>query len=363
MIEQANGQDDRRSGTRSPRPFDAVPFHHQSAGKHRSAPHSGVEVASIREGRAPWLGGHPDADLEQPISLTALAAFDWVVELAQPPDTTQMNRSYSYPVSQLLTLGQSFEAVNGRPETWKGYAKLGVDNRHIPELIAVLADEALHTGYGPVPFAPVHAWRILGTLEATEALPALVSLLRRVDDDFDDWITSELPRVFSQMGAQSMDVLAPFAADGRNGIYSRGAACRSMGDIASVHPEQRERCLEILTTILQFFERNDQTLNTEIVSVLLDLNAMESIDLIREAYAKDCVDLDCVGDLEDVEIALGLRAERSTAPKRGKFFRRLQELSELPEATRPRTIGPKVGRNDPCPCGSGKKYKKCCLEA
>ena len=20
----------------------------------------------------------------------------------------------------------------------------------------------------------------------------------------------------------------------------------------------------------------------------------------------------------------------------------------------------KVGRNDPCPCGSGKKYKKCC---
>ena len=21
---------------------------------------------------------------------------------------------------------------------------------------------------------------------------------------------------------------------------------------------------------------------------------------------------------------------------------------------------PKVGRNDPCPCGSGKKYKKCC---
>ena len=22
---------------------------------------------------------------------------------------------------------------------------------------------------------------------------------------------------------------------------------------------------------------------------------------------------------------------------------------------------PKVGRNDPCPCGSGKKFKKCCL--
>jgi preprotein translocase subunit SecA len=27
--------------------------------------------------------------------------------------------------------------------------------------------------------------------------------------------------------------------------------------------------------------------------------------------------------------------------------------------TRPVTVGEKVGRNDPCPCGSGKKYKRC----
>jgi preprotein translocase subunit SecA len=27
---------------------------------------------------------------------------------------------------------------------------------------------------------------------------------------------------------------------------------------------------------------------------------------------------------------------------------------------KPKRIGPKVGRNDPCPCGSGKKYKHCC---
>jgi preprotein translocase subunit SecA len=25
----------------------------------------------------------------------------------------------------------------------------------------------------------------------------------------------------------------------------------------------------------------------------------------------------------------------------------------------PITVGPKIGRNDPCPCGSGKKYKAC----
>jgi preprotein translocase subunit SecA len=26
----------------------------------------------------------------------------------------------------------------------------------------------------------------------------------------------------------------------------------------------------------------------------------------------------------------------------------------------PIRTGPKIGRNQPCPCGSGKKYKKCC---
>ena len=26
-----------------------------------------------------------------------------------------------------------------------------------------------------------------------------------------------------------------------------------------------------------------------------------------------------------------------------------------------REVNQGIGRNDPCPCGSGKKYKKCCL--
>ena len=38
------------------------------------------------------------------------------------------------------------------------------------------------------------------------------------------------------------------------------------------------------------------------------------------------------------------------------------EASHAAPRTAPRTAnGQKVGRNDPCPCGSGKKYKKCCL--
>lgn len=37
------------------------------------------------------------------------------------------------------------------------------------------------------------------------------------------------------------------------------------------------------------------------------------------------------------------------------------ERRALPSAPS-RRVAPKVGRNDPCPCGSGKKYKHCCLQ-
>jgi preprotein translocase subunit SecA len=36
------------------------------------------------------------------------------------------------------------------------------------------------------------------------------------------------------------------------------------------------------------------------------------------------------------------------------------EATEAIAKARPVRTGPKVGRNDPCPCGSGKKYKQCC---
>ncbi len=38
-------------------------------------------------------------------------------------------------------------------------------------------------------------------------------------------------------------------------------------------------------------------------------------------------------------------------------------LASLGGIRRPVRRGPKIGRNEPCPCGSGKKHKKCCLRA
>ena len=36
-----------------------------------------------------------------------------------------------------------------------------------------------------------------------------------------------------------------------------------------------------------------------------------------------------------------------------------REPAEQPKRMEPVRVGQKIGRNDPCPCGSGKKYKNC----
>ncbi|MEY2428811.1 MAG: preprotein translocase subunit SecA [Verrucomicrobiota bacterium] len=51
------------------------------------------------------------------------------------------------------------------------------------------------------------------------------------------------------------------------------------------------------------------------------------------------------------------RAPRA-GPKQGSDM--VSEAAAAMEKAKPIRAGPKVGRNDPCPCGSGKKYKQCC---
>jgi preprotein translocase subunit SecA len=53
-------------------------------------------------------------------------------------------------------------------------------------------------------------------------------------------------------------------------------------------------------------------------------------------------------------------ADASSLQKRSKASDIVSEAAAAVERTKPVRAVPKVGRNDPCPCGSGKKYKHCC---
>jgi len=56
----------------------------------------------------------------------------------------------------------------------------------------------------------------------------------------------------------------------------------------------------------------------------------------------------------DKEIRMQYAKKELCLPPGERMFRSYGEKSE------PIRSEGKIGRNDPCPCGSGKKFKKCC---
>ena len=80
--------------------------------------------------------------------------------------------------------------------------------------------------------------------------------------------------------------------------------------------------------------------------------------------------VDQTGDLKGSELVAELQAEHPEILK--TLESRYQEMKKIGKRSRAhyqkkeqegQETKPRAGRNDPCPCGSGKKYKKCCMRA
>ena len=94
----------------------------------------------------------------------------------------------------------------------------------------------------------------------------------------------------------------------------------------------------------------DQIVNADVILVntcgFLDSAKEESLAAIGEAIA------------ENGRVIVSRRMRSIRRAYEGSRFSHASRLEAVAKA-RPVRMGPKVGRNDPCPCGSGKKYKKC----
>ena len=64
-----------------------------------------------------------------------------------------------------------------------------------------------------------------------------------------------------------------------------------------------------------------------------------------------------VKELESIFEANGWKFIIELAPDKAEDIEDLEMLLHPPKTM---IAEKKVGRNEPCPCGSGKKYKKCC---
>ncbi|MBI5443780.1 MAG: PBS lyase [Deltaproteobacteria bacterium] len=223
-----------------------------------------------------------------------------------------MTTTYAAPVDQLLALG---EAKRQDIEHWRDYRSLGFDVQHVPELIRMATDPELHGAEGDSPevWAPLHAWRALGQLRAVEALRPLLNLMAEMEHD--DWLLEEVPDVGGLVGPQAIPVLSEFLGQSEPDRYARVAAGHGLERIGTLWPEARDACVAALMTQLEHFSEDDPTLNGFLIGYLVDLEAKEALPTIGRAFAADCVDISIGGDLEDVEIELGVRAHRDTPPK------------------------------------------------
>ncbi len=101
-------------------------------------------------------------------------------------------------------------------------------------------------------------------------------------------------------------------------------------------------------TMVGFLDGIDDSLKVKNNIEELEEDTVVSLAFDKEKLYKNMVDAKA-----DWLFELPAWSEIFTEEKRKVLYR---------EAKKQNTIvkGPKIGRNDPCPCGSGKKYKKCC---
>lgn len=208
----------------------------------------------------------------------------------------------------LFTLG----APKHFQRDWGDYLQYGFDESDVAALLELIGDKSLHEAptESDKVWVPLHAWRALGQLRSTTAIKPLANLLDDLSDD--DWALSELNTVFRMIGPEAIKVLFEFLMEEAHKEFSRVIAVDSLSKIAIFYPDAREEIVECYRLYLLKPDVSMPFLNGFLMGAILDLNAKELIDEIRNVFSLQCVDISCAGDLEEVEIGLGLRTERST---------------------------------------------------
>jgi hypothetical protein len=255
------------------------------------------------------------------------------------------------------------------------YQKLGLTAADIPELTRLFQDEALRLNEGNESSRAFalrhHAQRALCELRA----PGLARLL------LEDYLAAGEDACLYLIPSESLQIVATLGAD----AYATALAmfeehldapdfCQDVLSllvdiVRQSAPEQRGHCIGILTRRLRDHPVNKREHNAVLVAALCDLKAVEAAPLIEQAYAAGHVDVSYYGDWESAQIGLGLKTGRDTPEwVEREAIRRERSVAAQPlmdDDTGPEPFvkpAPKVGRNDPCPCGSGKKFKKCCMD-
>ncbi len=263
----------------------------------------------------------------------------------------------------------------------------------IPALLNVLRDVANN----PEPYASdpnsmilSYAIYLLAQFRDTRAYPLLVQIFSLPGEmPFDlvgDTVTEGLGRILACVSDGDISGVTSLIENEQANPYVRSAAMRGLLTLVACGKRTREEIVAYFHHLFQELERTPSEAWDGLACRCTDLWPGELMDDLRSAWEEELISPVMInwGDIEawharGKEDCLRYMKEKYTLitdvvkemawwacfDKDRKFTHR-EKTAGVPEASLTRMplptrrTEPKVGRNDLCPCGSGKKYKKCC---
>ena len=236
----------------------------------------------------------------------------------------------------------------------------------------------------------LHAVMILGLVASESAGLLLVSFMRRMalSEDFDlqDWFAGHWPSLFRNKPQPVVDAARALSEDRaldwyircqaadvvidaamRDGVDALNSALDRLAAHAADESENWEFRLAVGNTLLDFPRERHRPLLADLAARQKGLGAHFSPQDVEKFYAHGRDQPDwarfenpwkfyapgAIARRQDRWAEEAAGENEDVADIDGEFF----DEPAIPHVRET----PKVGRNDPCPCGSGKKYKHCCL--
>lgn len=284
------------------------------------------------------------------------------------------------------TIRKELEFNNGRfPER---ALRNAIEQRDamIPVLLASLqevTDDPERMLREPDRMLPLYAMYLLAQFREQAAFPLLVKLFsipgETIIDMTGDIVTEDLDRILASVCNNDLEPIKRMIEDPSVNEYVRSACLRTLVVLVVEEKLSREHVVEYFRKLFQGkLKRKMGFIWSALVSASCDLYPEELMYDIQQAYDDELVELFHIR-MDSVQNALAEGKEevlRNFRRHRGGMIEdtideihwwACFEQNSHSDYKRPTPVNQpivkktKIGRNDPCPCGSGKKYKKCCL--
>lgn len=227
--------------------------------------------------------------------------------------------------------------------------------------------------------SPLHAICLLGELRSDNSLPAVLNFLENNEEVLEFWLgdhlTSTIWLPVYLLSTKNPVLLKDFLIKPGISTYAKVPASEALCQMVLHEPGKINNISALYKEVLSYFNHADlkdniidSTLLGLIIGDIMDCDLMELLPPIKQLFDKKYVDTQVNGTYKDVEEYLknpwGHDHKKNIVDIFDLYDSILKtwfSYSEDNEFQQP-VFSVKVGRNDPCPCGSGKKYKKCCKD-